>query len=220
MTGCELSDCHYIYDMATERSTLFIPPVDPESVIWSGLPVSASEALELYDVDKVCYTTEVNATLTHYGSAGPESTVFAIADQVLDSVTFLEYDSKNFGVLKEAIEVCRVVKDDFELAMMRKANAVSAVAHHAVLEKVKKVKNEQELEAVFLERCVAQGAKHQAYHSIVASGRAAATLHYVKNNAPMEGKLNLLLDAGAEWDCYAADIVGWFRPEAKFDANV
>ena len=192
--------------MTTSRSTLFIPPIDPDSVIWSGLPVSANEALELYDVDEVRYTTDLNATLTHLASGAPKSTVFAIANQVSDHVTFLEYDAKDFGVLKEAIEVSRVVKDDFELAMIRKANAISTVAHHEVMKRVKAVKNEQELEAVFLERSVAQGAKRQAYHSIVASGRAASTLHYVKNDAPMAGKLNLLLDAGAEWDCYASDI--------------
>jgi hypothetical protein len=38
-------------------------------------------------------------------------------------------------------------------------------------------------------------------------GTAAATLHYMKNSEPMEGKLNLLLDAGAEYNCYASDIV-------------
>jgi Metallopeptidase family M24 len=38
-------------------------------------------------------------------------------------------------------------------------------------------------------------------------GTAAATLHYMKNSEPLKGKLNLLLDAGAEYDCYASDIV-------------
>jgi Xaa-Pro dipeptidase len=207
LTGCELSDCHYIYDMSTSRSTLFIPPINPDSVIWSGLPVSASEALSLYDIDEVKYTTEVNTTLTHYGSSPSNPTVFAIAQQVSDSVTFLGYTEKNFSILKEAIETCRVVKDEFEIAIIRKANAVSTAAHHAVMGKVKKVDNERQLEGVFLERCIAQGAREQAYHSIVASGRAAATLHYVRNDAPMAGKLNLLLDAGAEWKCYASDIV-------------
>ena len=207
VTGCPLADCHYIYDISTSKSTLFIPPIDPESVIWSGLPTTAEEALELYDVDEVKYTNDVNATLTHLGSKVPKSTVFAIPEQVSDHITFLEYDNKNLSILKEAIEVSRVIKSDYEIALIEKANEVSSAAHRAVLEKVAHVKNEQELEAVFLANCVSRGAKEQAYHSIVASGRAAATLHYVKNDQPVEGKLNLLLDAGAEWNCYAADIV-------------
>ncbi|KAK3322860.1 putative Xaa-Pro aminopeptidase [Apodospora peruviana] len=216
LTGCPLADSYMIHDFDTEKSTLFIPPVDPESVIWSGLPVSAEEAKQKWDVDEVKYTTDVNATLAHLGSEKPNSTIFAIPNQISEQVTFLEFDHKNYSVLKEAIENCRVVKDEFEIAMIGKANNISGKGHRAVLERVKTAKNEQELEAVFLGHCVASGARNQAYHSIVASGRAAATLHYVHNNAPMSGKLNLLLDAGCEWDCYAADITRVFPIGGKF----
>ena len=76
--------------------------------------------------------------------------------------------------------------------------------------------NERELEALFLKTCMERGCREQAYHSIVASGTAAATLHYVKNSAPLEGKLNILLDAGAEADCYASDITRTFPINGKF----
>jgi Xaa-Pro dipeptidase len=211
LTGCPLSDCHLIYDMRTSKSTLFIPPVDPDSVIWSGLPVSAEEAKEKWDVDEVEYVTQVNAALARFGASSsdvPKTTIFAIPEQISEQISFLEFDNKNLDILKEAIEVARVVKSDYELALIGKANEISTDAHTAVLKHVKKVKNERELEAVFLGTCIAGGARNQAYHSIVASGRAAATLHYVANNAPMENKLNLLLDAGAEWDCYCSDVVG------------
>jgi Xaa-Pro dipeptidase len=172
--------------------------------MWSGLPLSETEALELYDIDDVRITSEVNLALsyTHF-----KKTAFAIADQVSDDITFLEFDDTDFDLLKEAIEECRVVKDNYEIALMRKANNVSKIAHTAVMKAVKHAKNERELEAIFLERSVANGCREQAYHSIVASGTAAATLHYVKNNEPMGGKLNLLLDGGGEYDCYASDIV-------------
>lgn len=152
-------------------------------------------------------TTEVNATLAHLANATSNSTIYAINGQVSDHITFIGFDNKDFALLKEAIEVSRVVKDEFEVAMIRKANHVSSLAHKAVVEKAKKASNEMELEAVFLERCVANGAKNMAYHPIVASGTAAATLHYVPNDAPLAGKQNLLIDAGAEWNNYAADIV-------------
>ncbi|KAF7564025.1 hypothetical protein G7046_g172 [Stylonectria norvegica] len=216
LTGCNLPDCHFVYDIQNSKSILFIPPVDPESVIWSGLPVSIEEALEQYDIDEVKYTTDLNATLAGLGSANQNSTVFAIANQVSDNVTFLNFEEKDFTVLKNAIEVTRVVKDEFEVAMIRKANSVSRIAHVAVLEKAKQATNERELEAVFLERCTAHGAKEMAYSPIAASGRAAATLHYVKNDEPLDGKLNLLLDAGAEWNNYASDITRTFPISGKF----
>lgn len=216
LTGCNLADCYYIYDIESSKSTLFIPPIDPDSVIWSGLPVSIDEALEQYDIDEVKLTTELNATLAHLGSTNPKSTAFAIAEQVSDHVSFLGFEEKNFEVLKEAIEVARVVKDEYEVAMIRKANYISDIAHRAVLQKASTATNEREFEAAFLERCIAHGAKQMAYHPIAASGRAAATLHYVTNDSPLEGKFNLLMDAGSEYNNYASDITRTFPLSGKF----
>lgn len=204
MTGCLLPDSYLTYDIASDKSTLFIPPIDPESVIWSGLPVSKPEALSLYDIDSVETTDEVAPALAH---AKGKSTVWAIANQVSDHISFLEFADKDFTLLKEAIEECRVVKDAYEIALTKKANEISTIAHTAVLRAVKKASNERELEGLFIEKCIANGAREQAYHSIVASGEAAATLHYVKNYEPLRDKLNLLLDAGGEYNCYASDIV-------------
>ncbi|KAI9733724.1 MAG: hypothetical protein M1818_007138 [Claussenomyces sp. TS43310] len=212
-SGCALPDSHLTYDISADELTLFIPPIDPESVIWAGLPLSAEEALELYDVDHVKTTPEVNGALA---SAHSKTMVYAIAGQVSDHITFLEFDDTDFKLLKEAIEECRVVKDDFEIALTMKANEISTVAHTAVLKAVKHAMNERELEAIFLERCISNGAREQAYHSIVASGTAAATLHYVKNYEPLAGKLNLLLDAGGEYNCYASDITRCFPINGRF----
>lgn len=202
--------------MDSSKTTLFIPPIDPESVMWSGLPVTAEEAIQKWDVDEVKYTNDINATLAHLGTAKKPRTVFAIANQVSEKVTFLEFENKDFSTLKEAIEVTRVVKDEFELAMIAKANAISSRAHELVMKKVRDAGNERELEAVFLAECISKGARNQAYHSIVAGGTAAATLHYVDNAAPLAGKQLLLLDAGGEWDCYASDITRTFPIHGKF----
>ncbi|KAH8898276.1 putative Xaa-Pro aminopeptidase [Thozetella sp. PMI_491] len=215
LTGAPLADSQLTYDIDSSKLTLFVPPIDPEHVMWAGLPPTPEELLAKYDIDEVKYATELNASLAHV-SSGKKTTVFAIAEQVSDHVTFLEFENKDFTVLKKAIEDTRVVKDEYEIAMMAKANEVSSAAHYKVLEKVKHVANERELEAVFLGHCIANGAREQAYHSIVASGRAAATLHYTPNNAPMGGKLNLLLDAGSEWNCYASDITRTFPINGKF----
>ena len=192
--------------MASDRSTLFIPPIDPDEVIWMGLPVSPEEALKKWDVDEVKFTNEVNAVLAHLAASG-SSTVFAIPGQVSEGVTFLGFEGKNLDVLKGVIEECRVVKDEYEVALIAKANSVSGAAHRAVMEGARKADNESVLEGTFIGRCIEQRAKEQSYHGIFAAGRAAATLHYDANDKPLAGKQNLLVDAGAEWQCYAADIV-------------
>ncbi|KAI1261960.1 peptidase M24, structural domain-containing protein [Xylariaceae sp. FL1019] len=216
LTGVDMPDCAFIYDIDTDKSTLFIPPINAEHVMWAGLPLSTEEALAQFDVDDVQYSNELNPHLAHIGAAKPDATVFAIADRVANNVTFLEFGNKDFTLLAEAIDECRVVKDDYEIALIRKANIISGAAHKAVLQHVHTAENEHELEAVFLGDCGRHGAKKQAYPSIVASGRAAATLHYVHNDKQIKGKDLLLLDAGAEWRTYASDITRTFPISGHF----
>ncbi|KAK7697723.1 hypothetical protein SLS64_013279 [Diaporthe eres] len=215
LTGCDLPDCHYTYDIASGESSLFVPPVDAESVVWSGLPLSTAEALDQYDVHHAALTTDVNSTLAHLAK-NSSKTVYAIPGQISDHITFLEFEDKNLSILKEAIEYSRVIKSDYEVALIQKASDISSAAHRAVMEKVRHAKNETELEAVLLSQFVSKGSKNQAYSTIVASGRSAATLHYVRNDQPLEGKLNLLLDAGCEINCYASDITRTFPINGKF----
>ena len=148
-----------------------------------------------------------------------QSTIYAIPHQVSDHITFLSFNEKEFSLLKTAIETCRVVKSTYELALIQETNNVSSAAHIAVIKAAKHAENEQELEAIFLKTCVERGLREQAYHSIIASGMAAATLHYIKNNEPLSGKLNLLIDAGAEKNCYAADITRTFPIKGKFSTE-
>jgi Xaa-Pro dipeptidase len=136
--------------------------------------------------------------------------VYAIANQISEQTTFLSFDVKDFSLLKPAIDNSRVIKSEYELALIRHANDVTAAAHIAVMKATKSATSERDLEALFLKTCIERGCREQAYSSIVASGTSAATLHYVRNDAPLAGKLNLLLDAGAEERCYASDVTRTF----------
>ncbi|QDS69772.1 hypothetical protein FKW77_010289 [Venturia effusa] len=220
LTGCGLPDSYCTYDIAKEKLTLFIPPINPEDVIWSGLPMSPEGALKAYDVDSVLTTDEVNPYLADSKETS-QTTIYAIANQISDHITFLNFNEKDLTILKTAIETCRVYKDDYEVALIRHANNVSTAAHIAVTKAGKTATNERELEALFLKICIERGCREQAYHGIFASGTSAATLHYVKNDQPLSGKLNVLVDAAAESNCYAADITrtfpisGKFSPESK-----
>lgn len=217
LSGCDLPDSYLTYDIRTEKLTLFIPPIDPDSVIWSGLPLQPKEALQKYNVDSVLTSDELNGHLAHLASSS-KTTVHAIPDQVSEHVTFLPFEDTDFSLLKRAIEDTRVVKSEYEIALIRHANMISTKAHIEVLRNVKSAKNERELFGAFMSTCITNGATEQAYHPIVAAGQSAATLHYQKNAADMpEGKyLNLLLDAGAEYSCYASDITRTFPISGTF----
>lgn len=215
LSGCKLPDAYLIYSIPLDRLTLFIPPIVQDEVIWSGLPESKEEALAKYNVDEVKYTNEVNAILAAYGPS-KSTVIYAIPEQVSDHVSLLPFEATNFVSLRTAIDECRVVKDSFEVALIRKANQISTKAHLQAQRVAKTAKNEQEFYGAFVGTCISNGAHEQAYHSICATGEACATLHYVRNDRPLDNKLNVLMDAGAEYDCYCADITRTFPLSGRF----
>jgi Xaa-Pro dipeptidase len=213
LSGCPLPGCSLVYDMASSVLTLFIPPIDPDSVIWSGLPLSAPEALASYDVDEARLSTELNDYLSHMGQ---QSSIFAIRGQVSDHISFPPGHKIDMALVKEAIEECRVVKDAYEVALIRKANSVTQKAHTAVLRAASSAENERQLYALFLQTCISHGCAEQAYHGIFASGTNAATLHYHRNDEPLAARQNLLVDAAGEYQCYAADVTRTFPINGRF----
>ncbi|KAL8935959.1 MAG: hypothetical protein Q9216_005175 [Gyalolechia sp. 2 TL-2023] len=219
-SGCALPDCHLTYEISTSILTLFIPPLNPDSVIWSGLPLLPPEALKKFDID-ACFTSDdLPSHLANFTKQDPKSTLYlktgtTISEHTLN-ITNLPADYK---FLQPAINACRVTKDPYEIALLRHANAVSTRAHNAVLRAIPEAKNEQDLEATFIASCISSGAKNQAYHGIFGSGENAATLHYQHNNQPLEGRKNILVDAGAEWDCYCSDVTRTMPLKGKFDTE-
>lgn len=217
LCGCALPDCYLTYEIENDRLTLYIPPIDPDSVIWSGLPLFPKEAMELYDVDSVLLNTEIVTYLNHYcDTCENPSRLFAIDGRTSPDVALLPFDEIDFNYLKRAIENCRVTKDSHEIALMQRANDVSSQAHIGVWKSVNSTSNEMHLEATHISACLSSGCKTQAYHPIVASGTNSATLHYTKNNQDLTGRLNVLVDAAGEYNTYCADITRTFPISGKF----
>lgn len=216
LTGCDHPDCFFAYDIASDKSTLWIPPVDPEQVMWAGMPLQPEEAMERYNIDQVLTTDDLKSGKSLVTMLEKQKTnIFLIKDRAdlsvfkSDNVVATQPEI-NYDWLRKAIETCRVVKDDFEIALIRHANIVSSYAHEQVLAASTRASNERELNAVFVMHCHANGCKEQAYGCICAAGTAGSTLHYVHNDMPLEGKDNILLDAGCEYSCYCADITRTF----------
>lgn len=177
------------------------------------MPFTTEKVLDKYDVDAVLPNTDLQTTLDLIVSSTHEvgNSFFTIAGHVRNGIIFPGGMSVDSTSLKEAIDECRVVKDEYEIALIKKANIISSAAHLTVIKSVKKCKNESEIDGLFLGECTKRGTKIQAYPSIVASGRTAATMHYERNsqNLYLNGMAKdvVVIDAGAEWNYYGADIV-------------
>ena len=145
--------------------------------------------------------------LDHWKEQNPTSTFFILhKEQRPVDISFSNVDSDK---LLPAIDACRVIKDPHEIALIRKANEISTIAHRAVLKHIRGFKNESQIEGIFTDACISKKAK-QSYGVIAGSGENASMLHYMKNNEPLKGRQFVCLDAGAEVECYASDVTRTF----------
>ena len=110
----------------------------------------------------------------------------------------------------------RLHKTPDEVERMQKAATISAEAHILAMKKTRPGMNEFQIESLIEAYMRDNGASGVAYNSIVGGGENATILHYVENNRPLKDGDLLLIDAGAEYQGYAADITRTFPVNGKF----
>jgi len=120
--------------------------------------------------------------------------------------------------VRATVNDMRLVKDEQELAIMRRAGEISSAAHARAMRAAKPGKREYEIEAELLHEFCRNGARAPAYGSIVAAGANACVLHYRSNDAELKRGELMLIDAGCELDSYASDITRTFPISGKFSA--
>jgi len=114
------------------------------------------------------------------------------------------------------LDEMRLVKDSHELAVMRRAAQISALAHRRAMAACRPGMREYELEAELLYTFRKHGAQAPAYGSIVAAGANACVLHYPAGNAIARDGDLILIDAACELDGYASDITRTFPANGRF----
>lgn len=110
----------------------------------------------------------------------------------------------------------RMVKSEPEINMLQKAIDITSLAHSDVLKTVKAGIHEYELEAVILKQFYGNGAQRAAFPCIVGSGKNATILHYEKNRKKIDSGDLIVVDIGAEYNYYAADITRTYPASGRF----
>jgi Xaa-Pro dipeptidase len=137
--------------------------IDPRKVVWTGRGSNVQEALDKYDIDEARFTPSLEHFLKKWASQDEGKLYLLHPNDALSKRFSSRINTKD---LQPAMDECRVIKDSHEVALVKKANQISAAAHEMVLRKLRSFKNEAQVEAEILEVCVAHGAKHQAYDII------------------------------------------------------
>jgi Xaa-Pro aminopeptidase len=122
---------------------------------------------------------------------------------------------KEFVALGHLLHDLRLYKSRAELKLMRASAAIAVEAHLAAMAMARAGRHEYEVEAELLRTMRSRGAV-AAFPPIVAGGVTACAMHYQANRAALKNGDLLLIDAGAELECYASDISRSFPINGRF----
>jgi len=213
LTGCNEPNCYATYDIKTDHLTLWLPPVgNLREVFYMGRGSTVEEAMNKYDIDEAKYLPKSKPSGLRFDDALPYFHNQSSPDSCFYGLNVTILTQRHDGTscksvdLQAALDNCRAVKDQDEVALIRKANDISSQAHLKILQNLRNLTTEAQAEGLFTFYCIAAGAKEQAYGPIMGSGPNAATLHYQANNEAFGNRQLLLVDASCEWELYAADI--------------
>jgi Xaa-Pro aminopeptidase len=201
---------------------LFVQPKDPEKETWHGYRVGVDAAKSYYGADEAYPITELDEHLPKYLEQA-DRIYYRLSRDRDFTQTLLTHWQKLItsygkrGTGPRAIEDVgftlhgmRMVKSEAELDLMRRAIAISVEAHAVAREMAQPGRYEYEIQSEMEYIFRKNGAQGPAYPTIVASGENACILHYTTNNRQMQDGELLLIDAGASYGYYNADITRTF----------
>ena len=208
------------------ESIVFVPEKNELKEIWDGYRAGPEGAIKDYGFDLAFNSTEINERLPDllaghnqvFYPVGKSKTLDADIISWIKSAKSKDRHSSSIDIADASSKVGnqRLIKDDDEIEIMKKACQISAEAHVEAMKFVKPGITEQEMEAFYQYEFSKRGGRFSAYTPIVAGGENACVLHYVENSKPLQDGELLLVDAGCEFELYASDITRTYPINGKF----
>jgi len=210
---------------------LFCREFDREKAIWTGRHAGlegarnafgADEAFPIDELDKVLPGLLENRERVYFPIGHDpkiDRQVFSAVNNVRAKVRTGVRAPFEFVSLEHLLHEQRLIKTSHEIQLMQKAAEVSVRAHKRAMSVCKPGKYEYEIEAELLYEFTRHGMRAPAYPCIVAGGHNACVLHYTENKDVLKDGDLLLIDAGAEYENYAADITRTFPINGRFSES-
>lgn len=231
LTGFSEPDAVAVFDPTdmAEPYVLFVRPRDPELEAWNGRRAGTAGAIEAHDADGAFTIAEFDDWIrvrlrdrasVAYSLGGPYQ------ESILSAMASARDHGERMGLAapeqlidpRTILHEMRVFKSSEEIAALRRACRISAMAHAEAMRFTRPGLTERHIEAAVEYVFRAMGAERVGYGSIVAGGINAVILHYVENDQPLADGDLLLIDAGAEYRHLTADITRTFPVNGAFTA--
>ncbi|MCH2190066.1 MAG: aminopeptidase P N-terminal domain-containing protein [Gammaproteobacteria bacterium] len=240
------SDFYYLSGFAEPEAVLVICPnraqgefvmfcreKDPFREMWDGRRVGLEGVVEQFGADDAFPYEDMHEILpglmeekekvfTQVGRYPDfDAQLLAWINQIKQNAGQGKHAPYEFVDLSHILHEQRLFKRPDEINLMRKAGKMTAAGHIKAMQVCQPGMYEYQVQAEMECEFRKAGSHYNAYPSIVAGGKNACILHYIENDQVLKSGELLLIDAGAEYQYYAADISrtfpvnGRFTPEQK-----
>jgi len=209
------------------REILFIKPTSEHIAIWEGHKFTMEEAATLSGVSTIKWNTDFDKVFNTL--MGLSKHVFLNTNEHLRAIVEVEtrdarfikackekYPLHQYHRLAPMMHEFRAVKEIEEIGQIQKACDITEAGFRRILKFVKPGVLEYEIEAEFLHEFVKSGGKGFAYEPIIGSGRNACVLHYIENSVTCADGELILMDVGAEYGNYNADMTRTIPVNGEF----
>ncbi|MEX1021579.1 MAG: aminopeptidase P N-terminal domain-containing protein [Dehalococcoidia bacterium] len=213
---------------ADEPYVLLVRPHDPQTAIWVGPRAGVEGATERHGADAAYPIEELDARLREL-LAGVRTLWFSLgSDTAVERILTTIVRERRAGAQRgpAAIEAVRdpealvdemrLLKTPAEVKALQRAINITGAGLDAAMRATRPGMHEYEVQAVLEQTYRAQGAVRDGFPTIAASGANSCTLHYTDNRRPLEDGDLMLLDTGAEWDFYSADVTRTYPANGRF----
>ena len=235
------TDLFYLTGIAQEETTLliyknsksevkeylFIKKTSPEIAVWEGHKYTKEEAKKLSGIELIYWQDDFKSVLSNtvvyadYIYLNTNEHRRAVADLPTRDSHFIEWCQSHYPLhkyerLAPVLHQLRAIKNATEVALIQQACNITGKAFERILKFVRPDVWEFEIEAEIYYSFLVQKSQGPGYQNIIASGANSCVLHYVANNQQcQEGDL-LLLDFGAKYTHYNADMTRTIPVSGKF----
>lgn len=211
------------------REVLFLRETSEHIATWEGHKLTKEEARAQTGIETVLWTSEFHRLFNTMMVMGDTEHVYLNtndhyrAEIAVESreARFVEWCRERYPLhkyerLAPLMHRLRTVKSKAEIALMQQACDITEKGFRRVLKFVKPGVKEYEIEAEWIHEFVRNGSRGFAYEPIIASGANSCVLHYLANDQPCRDGDVLLLDVGAEYANYNADLTRTIPVNGKF----
>ncbi len=209
------------------KEILFLRETSDMIAVWEGKKLSKKEATEVTGIENVMWLSDFprvfRALVTDCDNIYLQSNEHKRAEIIVETrnARFIEsckkeYPLHNFMRLAPIINRLRMIKSPIEIDLLQKACDLTEKGFRRVLKFTKPGVTEYEIEAEFAHEFISNGGGFADYYPIIASGPGACVLHYIKNDEVCKDGDLILIDTGAIYGNYNADMTRTIPVNGKF----